>query len=82
MKHECILYEENIRKVEKFEPHNCHSSTTNKIYEDDPRNEISRFFDKNFKTPNGKWVRVCHSKCGVWTRFRTRLLMKLKNGNT
>ena len=35
-----------------------------------------------FKTPNNKWVRVCHSKCGVWTRFRTRLLMKLKNGNT
>ena len=35
-----------------------------------------------FKTPNNKWVRVCHSKCGVWTRFRTRLLMKFKNGNT
>ena len=34
------------------------------------------------KTPNGKWVPVRHSKCGVWTRFRTHLLMKLKNGNT
>ena len=22
---------------------------------------------KLFKTPNGKWVRVRHSKCGVWT---------------
>ena len=29
-----------------------------------------------FKTPNGKWVRLRHSKCGVWTRFRTRLLKR------